>query len=473
MEEGGDGRRQVYDHDLIARQFARIYYRVLSGRPVDLHRFYKEHSLSSFADGPEEPAIVLEGDREIQDNPRTSFHGYAVQVVSIDSQWSDERALALLVHGKMHRGTDDSVGRSFVHSFGLSPQTHGWYVRNDMFRFLENEEEVVNEAMMLETVSPSQSMGTLGTPRGDENQDMESDITVGADAIPLMAEANLREDSNILQAVHIDHADRESSANEPAQAEHDPMDESVSDIVPVSGTGSGSGSGEPPRFASSSQKVPPRAPNTNQNSAKASYASVVAKIRLDAVGSQHSDQVSTTSGGMQESQRTDSGDFSTADEGGGVPVIIVHGLYINQLPSSRQTPLSTLASILRLEFERYGRVKNLDMRISRGYAFLDYESEDSVNAALDAWRNGPPTLTDKTLRNIKVQARRPPPTLRQGSTSRATDHRSHTSSVQGRRNVRSANAKTGGGSGEPGSSRSRDPSRKGQGRAVKRQNEGK
>lgn len=199
----------------------------------------------------------------------------------------------------------------------------------------------------------------------------------------------------------------------------------------MSGTGSGSGSGEPPRFASSSQKVPPRAPNTTQNSAKASYASVVAKIRLDAVGSQHSDQVSTTSGGMQESQRTDSGDFSTADEGGGVPVIIVHGLYINQLPSSRQTPLSTLASILRLEFERYGRVKNLDMRISRGYAFLDYESEDSVNAALDAWRNGPPTLTDKTLRNIKVQARRPPPTLRQGSTSRATDHRSHTSSVQG------------------------------------------
>lgn len=50
-----------YEAEYVAKQFVILYYRILSNRPNDLYRFYKAESVSSFADGPEEESIVLQG----------------------------------------------------------------------------------------------------------------------------------------------------------------------------------------------------------------------------------------------------------------------------------------------------------------------------------------------------------------------------------------------------------------------------
>mmetsp|Transcript_14376 Transcript_14376/g.58260 ORF Transcript_14376/g.58260 Transcript_14376/m.58260 type:complete len:127 (-) Transcript_14376:4475-4855(-) len=114
-----------YEAEYVAKQFVILYYRILSNRPNDLYRFYKSESVSSFADGPEEESIVLQGEVEIQKQPKRELQACNFEFSAIDSQWSLGESLVLQVYGKAFKKSSPTLGRSFVNSFLLYPQANG------------------------------------------------------------------------------------------------------------------------------------------------------------------------------------------------------------------------------------------------------------------------------------------------------------------------------------------------------------
>ena len=72
------------------------------------------------------------------------YEDYTAEIETADAQESHERGVIVLVTGRL-TGTDN-VRKKFSQTFFLAPQDKGYFVLNDVFRFLE-EKEVTTQAI--------------------------------------------------------------------------------------------------------------------------------------------------------------------------------------------------------------------------------------------------------------------------------------------------------------------------------------
>lgn len=80
-----------------------------------------------------------------------NYGDFKAEIKSVDSQESFNGGVNVLVTGYL-TGKDNSV-RNFAQSFFLAPQDKGYFVLNDMFRYLENAS--VNPALVNGIVVPA------------------------------------------------------------------------------------------------------------------------------------------------------------------------------------------------------------------------------------------------------------------------------------------------------------------------------
>jgi len=90
---------------------------------------------------------------------------------------------------------------------------------------------------------------------------------------------------------------------------------------------------------------------------------------------------------------------------------LVAGLWVGQLPSANTPGLTVgkLAAALREVFSKYGAVSRVDVRIARGYAFVDMDTLENARRAVAGWNEyGPPT--EGLLKNhaLTVRVRKAP-----------------------------------------------------------------
>jgi len=71
------------------------------------------------------------------------YEDYTAEIETADAQESHERGVIVLVTGRLTG--NDNVRKKFSQSFFLAPQDKGYFVLNDVFRFLE-EKEVTAQA---------------------------------------------------------------------------------------------------------------------------------------------------------------------------------------------------------------------------------------------------------------------------------------------------------------------------------------
>ncbi|EPQ52409.1 hypothetical protein GLOTRDRAFT_107745 [Gloeophyllum trabeum ATCC 11539] len=118
-------------------QFVPQYYTYVNQQPNRLHRFYTK--ASTFIHGVEgEDGKPCYGQQEIH-NKITSigFQDCKVFIHSVDAQSSASGGIIIQVIGEMsNRGED---WRKFVQTFFLAEQPNGYFVLNDIFRFLKEE----------------------------------------------------------------------------------------------------------------------------------------------------------------------------------------------------------------------------------------------------------------------------------------------------------------------------------------------
>lgn len=128
--------------DLVGNAFVHQYYHILHHSPQHVHRFYQDisklgrpednngtMSITSTLQGIDKKILAL-GDGVI-----------GAEIATVDTQESYGGGFLLLVTGYLTG--KDGVRRTFTQTFFLAPQENGYFVLNDMFRYID-EATIVN-----------------------------------------------------------------------------------------------------------------------------------------------------------------------------------------------------------------------------------------------------------------------------------------------------------------------------------------
>lgn len=118
-------------------QFVPQYYNFVNKQPDRLHCFYNKRSTFIHGEEGEESQVAL-GQQEI--HSRISAIGYKqckVYIHSIDSQSSANGGIIILVIGEM--SNNNGPWRKFTQTFFLAEQPNGYFVLNDIFRYLKED----------------------------------------------------------------------------------------------------------------------------------------------------------------------------------------------------------------------------------------------------------------------------------------------------------------------------------------------
>ncbi|KAI0430469.1 hypothetical protein F5Y09DRAFT_228127 [Xylaria sp. FL1042] len=131
--------------DEVAWFFVEQYYTTLSKTPEKLHLFYGKRS--QFVYGQEgQTANVSVGRQNIQDRIKDlDFQNCKVRVSNVDSQASFENIVIQVIGETSNKAGDP---KKFVQTFVLAQQPSGYFVLNDILRFIdeEGEEEIAEPA---------------------------------------------------------------------------------------------------------------------------------------------------------------------------------------------------------------------------------------------------------------------------------------------------------------------------------------
>lgn len=124
--------------DEVGWYFVEQYYTTLSRNPEKVYLFYNKRS--QFVSGQETDKVaVCVGQRAINDRIKElEFQDTKVRVTNVDSQASDLN-IVIQVIGEISNKSQPH--RKFVQTFILATQTNGYFVLNDIFRYLIDEED--------------------------------------------------------------------------------------------------------------------------------------------------------------------------------------------------------------------------------------------------------------------------------------------------------------------------------------------
>ena len=138
---GGSNTSQQSDitKDELGWYFVEQYYTTLSRSPEKLYLFYNKRS--QFVSGQETDKVpVCVGQRSINDRIKElDFQDCKVRVTNVDSQSSDSN-IVIQVIGEISNKSQPH--KKFTQTFVLATQTNGYFVLNDIFRYLIDEEDV-------------------------------------------------------------------------------------------------------------------------------------------------------------------------------------------------------------------------------------------------------------------------------------------------------------------------------------------
>ncbi|KAK2995169.1 hypothetical protein RJ640_025399 [Escallonia rubra] len=127
---------QPVSAQVVGNAFVQQYYQILHHSPGLVHKFYQDISKLG---RPEEDGTmsITTTMKEINDKILSlSLGEFRAEIKSVDAQESLHAGVQVLVTGYLTG--EDGNARNFTQTFFLAPQEKGYFVLNDMFRYVEN-----------------------------------------------------------------------------------------------------------------------------------------------------------------------------------------------------------------------------------------------------------------------------------------------------------------------------------------------
>ncbi|CAL5399299.1 unnamed protein product [Camellia sinensis] len=130
---------------VVANAFVERYYKVLLTEPESFYKFYEDSSMLSWPgpDGEMTSVKTIEGIKEKIFS--LDYNGYTAEITTVDAQDSYKEGVIVLVTGCLFG--KDNAKKSFTQTFFLARHSKGYYVLNDVLRFLDVLEAVTSSAV--------------------------------------------------------------------------------------------------------------------------------------------------------------------------------------------------------------------------------------------------------------------------------------------------------------------------------------
>ncbi|GAU19860.1 hypothetical protein TSUD_170860 [Trifolium subterraneum] len=124
--------------EMVGNAFVEQYYHILHQSPELVYRFYQESSVISRPDsnGVMTSVTTMKGINE--KILSLNFKEFKAEIKTADAQKSHKEGVTVLVTGCLTG--KDNLRRKFAQSFFLAPQDNGFFVLNDVFRYVEDRE---------------------------------------------------------------------------------------------------------------------------------------------------------------------------------------------------------------------------------------------------------------------------------------------------------------------------------------------
>ncbi|XP_075519622.1 nuclear transport factor 2-like [Primulina tabacum] len=193
------GTQTPVSAQVVGNAFVQQYYHILHHSPGIVHRFYQDTSKLGRPEAEGSLSVTTTMQAINEKIVSLNYGDFKAEIKSVDAQESFGGGFQVLVTGYMI-GKDNTV-RNFAQTFFLAPQERGYFVLNDMFRFVDNANvipAVVNDVEVPIRAEPVPSSvqenhtSEHSTPSADESIAEEvydppenGDVSVVEDEIPL------------------------------------------------------------------------------------------------------------------------------------------------------------------------------------------------------------------------------------------------------------------------------------------------
>ncbi|CAG9937575.1 unnamed protein product [Clonostachys rosea f. rosea IK726] len=204
------GSNNNLSKDQIGWIFIEQYYTTLSKTPERLHLFY--HKRSQFVAGVEaQLADVSVGRQAIQERiKKLDFQDTKVRVSNVDSQASFD-GIVIQVIGEVSNKAGEP--KKFVQTFVLAQQPTGYFVLNDILRYIDDEDQVPQEAAEANTAE-AQEAAVEVEPAAEPEKPAEAASEDSSPALDVKAVEQKLEEASSEEAAPV--AEEKVEAEKPA-----------------------------------------------------------------------------------------------------------------------------------------------------------------------------------------------------------------------------------------------------------------
>ncbi|KAL4737627.1 hypothetical protein BDV11DRAFT_191322 [Aspergillus similis] len=418
--------------DEVGWYFVEQYYTNMSRSPDKLHLFYSRRSQLVFGTEAESVPVAV-GQKAIQEKfKQLDFQDCKVRVLNVDAQASFENILISVI-GEISNKQEPS--RKFVQTFVLAEQPNGYYVLNDVFRYLVDEEEVAEDAAISsdtaeepELQAPAQTAAGPTTETEESKVDTEEaaakideklekaeEVEAEAPAAQPAPQTNGTEQpepaaevveapATAAEVVPEKPATPEPSPAPPAEKEAPTKEPTRAKAVPKTWASIASKTGAaapvvPAIPVAPAKPAPVAAPAAASASQPAAPATVSAPVAAPAAESIPSQPSSNDGSGWQTAGHDHKKSQARASDNQAV------------LGYIKNVTEKVNADLLKETLERYGKLTHFDVSRQKNCAFIEFADRAGYNAAVAA--NPHQIGTEQ----VKVEERRPRGNVYGGTTN--------------------------------------------------------
>ncbi|KAL6851411.1 hypothetical protein ACP4OV_020344 [Aristida adscensionis] len=363
---------------VVGNAFVQQYYNILHQSPELVYRFYQEASrLGRPADAGADMETVTT--MEAINRKIMSMDITRAEIRAVDAQESLCGGVTVLVMGHLTEGA--AASREFVQSFFLAPQEKGYFVLNDILRYVMPGGEGAEPSPPQEPAPEAADEVVAAAPAA-----VLANGTVGGAAGSVPREQDASPEPDQRAAEPVPHIQDEEDLNEPEV--YNPPNEAETPVL------------EETPVPEVINEVPSNAAVVTQSSAspipveeapKKSYASIV-KVMKE-VRPQASTVPSRPAPPKPEKQAppapapvADVQSFTPNTQSGSFqdPEVDGHAIYVRNLP------LNATPQQLEDEFKRFGTIKHDGIQVRSNkiqgfcYGFVEFEDASAVQSAIEA-----------------------------------------------------------------------------------------
>lgn len=341
---------------VVGNAFVTQYYNILHQSPELVHKFYQDISKLGRPEEDGSMSITTTMQAINEKIVALNYGDFRAEIKSVDSQESFNGGVHVLVTGYL-TGKDNKVIH-FAQSFFLAPQDRGYFVLNDMFRYVNNV--TVNPTLVSDVVAPvaaepvtvpveENHVSEQSTPSAEEAVSGEVYNPPENGDVPITEEEEEEEEVPVPEVVDEVHDNSEPVVESPAKIDDAPKKSYASIVMHLKeSTATFSYPHAAPR------KAPPK---------------VLDQVKPNSILASDGPVSSSGSFDHEHNQEGEADGYS---------------IYIKGLP------MSATETLLEEVFSKFGTIKNdgIQVRSNRQqgfcFGFVEFEEESSVQKALEA-----------------------------------------------------------------------------------------